>query len=248
MSWQSIRERIIIKTCSILTRFFSLRAIVMLLRLKLIRKKFVFDGHEIEYIFHSHNNMGLTERTVELGIAKHYLEKCKPENLLEVGNVLIYYYDFFKGLYVKRTAVDLGEEDFYVIKKDIVTFKTETKFDFILSVSTFEHMDENDFRPPTFNSMDSTVAAHNIKYCYENLLAENGTFVLTAALGWEKEWDRTFKTNLLDNYPFKSIKKFLLKRASEQEWRQVEDIQHDPTPYGSPHPFGNWLSVIEISK
>ena len=245
---KNIKKKIRIKICSILTRVVSLDSIVILLRLKLVRNNFTLNGEEIGYVFHSHNNMGLTERTVELGIAKSYLEKSRPKALLEIGNVTNYYYDLFKGTYSSKQTVDLGEEDYNVVKKDIADFKSNEKFDFILSISTFEHMDEEEFRPKTIKLEPWTVAAKNIIYCYENLLEDGGTFLLTAALGWTKEWDLTFKTDLLKGYPFSKMNRYLLHRVSEQEWKQEENIFHEPTPYGSPFQFGNWLSVIEIKK
>lgn len=226
----------------------SLENIVSALRIKLTKKKLVFNREHIDYIFHSHNNMGLTERTVELGLAKNYLKKYKPRFLLEIGNVTNYYYSNFIGLIQNKTVVDLGETDFMVIKKDIAQYQTEKKFDFILSISTFEHMDEEGFKPANFNYSNNTVAAQNIIYCYENLLENGGCMLLTAALGWTPEWDRTFKSDILNKHPFNKIQKYLLRRINEQEWVQINKIDIDETPYGIPYDNGNWLSVIEINK
>ena len=241
---KKLKSRIMIKFIESI----SLKKVIFFLDNKLVKKPFVFKNEKINYIFHSHNNKGLTERTAELAIAKFYLSTFKPKNLLEIGNVTYYYYNEFIGTYQKKTVVDLGENDSVVIKEDIAKFKPSNKFDFILSVSTFEHMDEEDFRPLNFDYSNNTVAAKNIIYCYENLLEEGGCMLLTAALGWTKEWDRTFKSDILNQYPFKRIEKYLLKKINEQEWIQLDKIDIDYTPYGTPYPYGNWLSIIEIQK
>ncbi len=54
------------------------------------RNKLKIDTKEYPYLFHSYNNMGLTERSVEIPIIYHYLNTLKISNVLEVGNVTNY--------------------------------------------------------------------------------------------------------------------------------------------------------------
>lgn len=214
--------------------------------------KLLFEGKLYPFLFHSYNNMGVTERSVEIPIIYHYLLSRKFSRVLEIGNVTNYYEDYFAGAFPNKTVVDKIERNYNVITSDIAKYESGEKFDFIFSISTFEHMDSDLGRNPEYkpgNADHGTIAADNIIHCYENLLAADGLMVITAPMGYTPEWDQTFQSDFLDKYPFRSCKRKLFKRTTEQDW-----IYDEGTPfqqkmsYGKPYPYANYISVIELTK
>lgn len=125
---------------------------------------FNFNGVELFQYFHSYNCWGYKSRTIEIPIIRWYLNNKKHERCLEIGNVTKHYYDLFRD--VPRDVVDRDEKAYDVINKDIYDYKTKDKYDFIYSISTFEHMPED-------------VRLRNLNHVYNNLLAKNGIFILT---------------------------------------------------------------------
>ncbi len=215
--------------------------------------KLKIDSKEYPYLFHTYNNMGLTERSVEIPIVYHYLNTLKISNVLEVGNVTNYYQSYFENTFPNKTVVDKIEHYYNIITSDIADYKSDKKFDFIFSISTFEHMDSDLGRNPDYKPDSSklcSVAADNIAYCYNDLLAEGGTMALTAPMGYTPEWDLTFKSDWMEKYPFKSFKRKIFKRISSEEWVQLKDgfDINQPMTYDAPFPYANYVSVIEISK
>lgn len=223
-----------------------------LIQKKRTKNKLVVDGREYTYLFHSYNNMGITERSVEIPIIFHYLNSRKFSKVLEIGNVTNYYEDYFAGVFPSKTVVDKIEVSYNVITSDIAKFKPDEKFDFIFSISTFEHMDSDLGRNPDYvkdKSKYITVAADNIVHCYENLLTEGGLMVITAPMGYTPEWDATFKSDFVEKYPFKSAKRKLFKRINEEEWIKVDKFSiDDGMKYDTPFPYANYVSIIEFEK
>jgi len=230
----------------------SLQTAIYLLHEKISQKKLTINGKEFPYLFHSYNNYGITERTAEIPIVFAYLKSRNFKHVLEIGNVTNYYEDYFVNAFNNKTVVDKIEHNYNVITKDIAEFSSEQKFDFIFSISTFEHMDSDLGRNPDYKQGSSrlcSVAADNIVHCYENLLAENGLLLVTAPIGYTPEWDLTFKSDCLDKYPFKSLKKIIFKRTGDMEWIQLDSSNMDGSmAYGSPFPYANYISVFEIRK
>jgi len=216
------------------------------------KNKLKIDDEEFDYLFHSYNNLGLTERTVEIPIIQFYLNKLKPKEVLEIGNVTNYYQSYFENAFPNKTVVDKIEHCYNVITRDIAKYFSDKKFDFIFSISTFEHMDSDLGRNPDYlkeSSKSVSVAADNIIHCYENLLSTDGTLLITAPMGYTPEWDLTFKNEWLTTYGFKSVTRHLYKRISIEEWvKQSSFNLSDDMKYDEPFPYGNYVAVIEIKK
>jgi hypothetical protein len=215
--------------------------------------RFLFNGVRLEYFFHSYNNFRLTERTIEIPIVGYYLKKIKPEEILEIGNVSSHYYDYFRELFKKPIdIVDKYEKGFNVQNRDICLYEPHKKFDFIFSISTFEHMDEDrknqngsSFTPETCYALE------NMKYVVQHLLKPGCSCIITIPAGQNPEFDRRFAAGELKNIPCKSMNIFLFRRIRELQWMQIPlkdtSIPKEPQTSGDTAFSGvNSLIIIEI--
>lgn len=74
------------------------------------------------------------ERAVEIAIVLEMVKKYQGMNILEIGNVLSHHVKF------EHDVLDKYEIAKGVINEDIVDFKSDKKYDLIVSVSTIEHV------------------------------------------------------------------------------------------------------------
>jgi hypothetical protein len=212
--------------------------------------KFKIEGKEYPYLFHSYNNMGLTERSAEIPIIFHYLKTNTYKEVLEIGNVTNYYESYFENIFPNKTVVDKLEHSYNVITSDIAKYTSSKKFDFIFSISTFEHMDSDLGRNPEYvkgSSKLCTVAADNIDYCYKNLLADGGTLVITAPMGYTPEWDETFNSKWSNEQGYKNVRKRIFQRFTFEEWKELTQFPNNMT-YDTPYPYANYIAILEIKK
>jgi hypothetical protein len=235
-----------------LVKTLGVRRLRRLMMLKLEGEpSFEFEGRPLEYFFHSYNNWRLTERAIEVPIIRSYLGRGEHRNVLEVGNVSKHYYDQFRSILPCLTVVDKFEVGYDVINKDIGDFEAEEPFDFIFSISTFEHMDGDRGRNPGHvpgRSRLVSAAADNIHHVVDRLLAPGGTFVLTAPLGYTSEWDATFWSTDLDSMPARQVRKYLMVKTSEITWKQADPEAGRSAKHGEPFAGVNNLSIVEFTK
>ena len=170
---------------------------------------FIFNGKEYRYLKHNYNNTRENERTIEVPIFMDILKSRQKSSILEVGNVLNHY-----GCKIKRDIVDLGERGKGVINQDIRSFSPAKKYDLIVSISTFEHIDENSCNPEQY-TLD---AFDNMK----NLLAKDGNIWMTIPLSTNSHLD-----NLLKNKKLGTREEYFMLKDTINEsmniWMQVQD-------------------------
>lgn len=246
-----LKSLIINKFINILFELISLNRIEHWVRKYVISKTFTFNDSKINYFFHSYNNFGITERAIEIPIIKKYLAEKEYQNVLEIGNVTKHYYDDFKN-FVQKKTLDKYEKAFDVINKDIKDFSSDTKFDFIYSISTFEHMDTDGNRNSDyikdFGGFKSN-AFNYIDKVYKNLLITGGKFVLTFPLSYcNDEIATSFLEGDLDkilatNYHFN-----IFKKISETEWTEITLNDYLVIKNRSNFPNVNFLVVLELNK
>lgn len=216
------------------------------------KRRFVYLGDLLPYLFHSYNNYGITERSVEMPIVRHYLIERTWDRVLEIGNVTAYYEDYFVGLFPNKLVVDKLEKDWKVITSDIADYSDAKRFDFIFSVSTFEHMDSDLGRNPDYHTGKArsiSIACDNIRYVYENLLRPGGLFVVTAPMGYTPEWDATMFADDLARSGFSELRRHLVSRIGALDWTtQADNVPQCDYEYGRPFPYANHVVVLEIRK
>jgi SAM-dependent methyltransferase len=213
---------------------------------------FTFNSEKLRYFFHSYNNFGVSERAIEVPIIKSYLDRGNYENILEIGNVTNHYYDYFRLIFSKscKVVVDKYEIGNGVINKDISEYISDNKFDFIFSISTFEHMDgdlglnpEDIKKPTTLGS----IAADNVKYVGDFLLKPGGKLVITAPLDYTPEWPECIFSNIFSKCGFSEYNTYLFRRKTAFAWEQV-DVSEGSGACCTPKQQRKYLSVVEFIK
>ena len=163
--------------------------------LKKNRGFFIFQNKKYNYFYHLYNCTCLNERAVEIPIIWEIIKNSRNKKILEVGNVLSHYYDF------EHDVVDKYEKGCGVINEDIVDFQPKEKYDFIVSISTLEHVE----RFP--------LAIQNLRNC----LDRGGKIIATLCLGYNPQVDKLLRENRLG-----FDRQYFFKRVSgSNTWREV---------------------------
>lgn len=95
-----------------------------------VERTFDFNGMPFHYFAHRYNGAHLSERTIEVPIMRSFI----AGKVLEVGNVLNHYFPF------EHEVADKFEKADGVINCDIRDFRSESRYDRVLSISTLEHV------------------------------------------------------------------------------------------------------------
>jgi len=159
------------------------------------------------------------------------MRKYQGKNILEVGNVLSHHVRF------EHDVLDKYEIGKGAINADVVDFKSEKKYDLIVSISTLEHVvwDEKpreDLKIP--RAIENLTA----------LISPSGTIIITLPLGYNSNLDKLLKDEII-----RFSNRYLLLRISKgNEWKEAswEDLQG--AKYNTPFPFANGLliGIIEV--
>lgn len=199
---------------------------------RLPRKTFQFQGADLEVFYHAYNMTWASERGVEVPIARHFLEKANPAQVLEVGNVLSHY-----GA-VGHTVLDKFERGERVINEDILTYRPGRTFGLILSISTFEHIGFDD--EAEGSSAEKILAALN---ACRALLADDGKLVVTVPINYNPELDEMIAAGKL-----RAGRKTFLLRTGETDWREASQDEALRARYKTPFPYANAIMVAEFSR
>jgi hypothetical protein len=200
-----------------------------------IRRKrfptFAFEGKTYDYLCSYKNFAWLSERTAEVPIAAGYMRDAlaKGSRVLEVGDVLRQY----TGLRA-QDIVDKYEYRKGIINEDIEEFVPKERYDFIVSVSTMEHVgwDAPDIRDPE-------KSARVMRLFKDKFLTPGGMGVITLPVGQNPELDKRLRAHAL---PFTET--YFLKRISkENEWVETDEADAFTKKYHSPFPNANAIVI-----
>jgi hypothetical protein len=186
--------------------------------------------------FHAHNATWSNERALELAIAGFELSAASNGSILEVGSVLTHY---SIGADHPRTIVDKYEPEVGVTNLDVFDFVPESRFDLVLSISTFEHIgiDEHDagYEP------ERALAA--VDHVVSKLLTKGGRLILTVPVGYNKALDQAAFEPKGRLEPVAAY----LRLDRRNRWQAVEPGDLARTRYGRPYRAGNGLVVFEAT-
>ena len=179
-------------------------------------ESFEFHGNTYRYLFHPYCTTSRNERAVVIpiiwDIVKKYREREK--RILEVGNMLSYYFKVDHDILDKYEIVDR------VINEDVVHFNPSKRYDLIVSSLTLTHVGwDEDPRDPN----KVLHAINNLK----RLLAPGGQLVVALGLGYNLGMDGQLKSGEL-----RFDEQYYLKRISGYRWKEVDrqdlnEVQYD---------------------
>lgn len=188
-------------------------------------RTFLFNGDEYIYFEHPYNGTWMNERAVEISLIKKAIDFYPPEKVLEVGNVLSHYYD------LNHTVVDKFERRSGVISQDILDVNFDRKFDFVISISTVEHIGWDELpRVP-----EKTLWAIEKM---RRLLSENGKLMITIPLG-----HNTYLDQVLYSESLGCDQMFFFKRLTRYTWLEVGLDQVYGSTYGKKYRSTDGLAI-----
>ena len=190
------------------------------------QERFIFNSQEYQYWPH------LYERTIEIPIAKVYLDRYHGENILEVGNVLHGYIPE-----VRHEVVDKYEQKEGVINEDIINFQSDKKYRLILCISTMEHIgyDEDDKDP---DKIVKTITK------LKGMLDFQGVFIFTSPVGYNPYLDKLIFNHQLDGQHY-----FLKRQDKQNHWKQISNLEElREVKYDYPFDAANAVSVNIIES
>ena len=209
----------------VIKRAFSIWIYFVYYKLFSEQKNFIFRGKSYRYFYDIINNTWMNERSVEISIVMKMVNENKGKRILEIGNVLSNYYD------VPHDVVDKYEKAPNVINQDVVDFKTNDKYDLIVSISTLEHVGWDE-EPRDDEKIPK--ALENLRNC----LKPKGVMIVTLPLGYNQALNQHLKCGTIVFH-----EQYYLLRIGNNSWREALWDEVKETTFGNPYLGANGLVV-----
>jgi hypothetical protein len=182
-------------------------------------------------MFHEYGATIRGERIVEVPIALGEVRARTGRRILEVGNVLSHY------VAVYHEVVDKYEQASVCINEDILDYRPLSPYDFILSISTVEHIGWNEYeREP-----EQAICA---LFHMQSLLAPGGEMFVTIPWGQNPALDQ----HLLGSHCIFQVLRYMRRTSRRNTWRQTTKTALQTAHYGRPYPFANVLVLGYLTK
>ncbi|HET6761410.1 MAG TPA: class I SAM-dependent methyltransferase [Gemmatimonadaceae bacterium] len=166
-------------------------------------RSFAFQGRNFRYFVHYYNAMEGSDRAVEIPLARAFLERFQQASGIEVGNVLPHY------LRVRHPIIDKYEKAPGVLNQDVLEFEPPAALDFIVSISTLEHVGWDELpRDPA-----------KVEFAIERLrrmLKPSGRMFVTCPLGHNSHLDSLVLGEKTD-----AVEEGFLQHAGSGSWHQI---------------------------
>lgn len=176
-----------------------------------------YKNKDIKYFDHPYNTTRQNERTVEVPLAKLFLESHL--DLIEIGCVTPYYFTRYD-----HKVYDLTDGHLRAINLDALTLDVKGKN--VLSISTIEHFGEDE------------VTSDSVKFL-DRVMKESKKYLITFPLGINKKLDEYVAKNIDCSYLSR-------KESNRDLWevKEYKDLSDFDKKYGSYHKGGT-IAVIE---
>ncbi|NYZ75682.1 hypothetical protein H0N98_00320 [Candidatus Micrarchaeota archaeon] len=192
----------------------------------------IVGGRKYHYSHHAYLLTFQNERAVEIPLAYECLQEYQGKKILEVGNVLSYYYPVYHDIVDKYETAD------WVINEDIVDFSSPHKYDLIICISTLEHIG---WDAPEEKDETKTLRTVNK---FRTLLGKGGTAVVTFPVGYNPYLDTLLKEGRI-----RFDETYGLKRISwDNRWVEVSIEEAMKMKYGYPFKAVNGLIIGKLRK
>jgi hypothetical protein len=146
-----------------------LAAYVAVQRHRGVQPWFEFQGESYRYFAHHYNTTWKNERSVEVPIARRFLESTAGPGA-EIGNVLSHY-----GA-ISHTVVDKYERSDMVLNVDVVDYHPSEPLNYIVAISTLEHVGWDE------TPRDREKAVLALRHL-RSLLTQDGRLLVTIPVG-----------------------------------------------------------------
>lgn len=187
---------------------------------------FYFDGNKYELYEHAYNcgylEARMTERSVELALAKRYLDNFEGGDVVEIGAVTPYYFANDKIIDIVDPT---DEHNRVTIRKSL--FECDFREKNILSISTVEHVGLQEY------GMDEK---KNVIDALQKILTEAKSCFITVPLGYNALLDNWIRQNR--NNPMIKI----MKREKDNHWIEIDSLVYEDIEYGPL--WANGLAII----
>lgn len=186
-------------------------------------RKFQVSDKSYNYLYRLYNTTWRNGRCIEVPYAYEWVKQYKYNKILEVGNVMSYYYP------VNHKVIDKYEVAPNVENVDIVDYNPNEKYDLIVAVSTMEHVGHD---------MGEQSDPYKVVKAFEHLkslLVPGGKFVVTIPPGQNSDLDRYIKDGII-----KFDETHYMKRISKDyAWREVTAKELEGVTYRYPFPHSH---------
>lgn len=142
------------------------------------KPSFIYRDKELEFFWHPYNRTWLGERSIEISAARDFLERQNSSSSgLEIGNVLSHYQP------TNHKVVDKYERGDGVENKDVLSITTSAPLDWIIAISTLEHVGWDE------PEKDFTKAVRSFEFLRSLLKPITGRMFVTIPLGYHPHMD-----------------------------------------------------------
>jgi len=191
---------------------------------------FEFQGATYNYFFHAYCTTWRNERTVAVPIIWNLVRRFEEQNkkILEVGNVLSYYFKVNHDILDKYEIMD------GVINEDVIDFKPAKQYDLIVSIVTLEHVGWSE-------SPKDPAKVIRAFESLKSLLSPGGQLVVVMGLGLHDQFDTSLrgkKIEFTDQRFMKHLKGYEWQEATLED---VKDVKYDKTV-----PTANAIVIIRV--
>jgi hypothetical protein len=169
--------------------------------------EFTLGGESYPLLRHRHGLTWVTERTVEVPVARRLVERHRGARILEVGNVLSHY------MRVEHDVVDKYERAPGVRNVDVLDLPPEPGYDLIVTISTLEHVGRDE------TPRDPGRAVGALDHL-RGLLLPGGTLCATVPVGYNPDLD-----GALADCPHE------VRAMRRAPWREVDPAEAFKCPY-----------------
>lgn len=198
------------------------------------RKIFLFLGREYKYFYHWYNQTWSNERAVEIPVFYSILLENRNKNVLEVGNVMSHYFT------VDHDILDKYDRVHNIIKCDVVEYHPDFKYDLIISISTLEHVGQDEI------PLDPAKSLQAIAHLY-SLLKPHGRLIFSIPVGYNAALDKAIFSKRLRGIAVQAT--YAMRRVSRHNyWEETTLEEVRGYRYGHPYKAANAILIVDITK
>lgn len=191
-------------------------------------RTFTFHGKKLRYCNHWYNTTFDNERALEIPIALDAIASAPKGRILEIGNVLSHYAS------IRHVVLDKFEKGADIIHEDVATFRADTPFDLIISLSTLEHVGYDE-TPRDPEKILRTMA--NLR----SLLAPGGRLLATIPIGYNPLLSPLIARGALFDEQFAFI-----RVSADNRFEETTIEEALKRKFNDPYSFGNAVIVGRI--